>query len=55
MSEINMRSLAKQDAVIEIAIVVLKFKNTSLKFRIETRNILQKLKKLLRYKFILRR
>lgn len=36
MPEINLRSLAKQGAVIEIGIDGLKFKNTSLKFRIET-------------------
>ena len=42
MSEINLRSLAKQGAVIEIGIDGLKFKNTSLTLQRETRNMLSR-------------
>ena len=42
MSEINLRSLAKQGAVIEIGIDGLKFKNTSLSLKSETRNMLSR-------------
>ena len=42
ISEINLRSLAKQGAVIEIGIDGLKFKNTSLTLKRETRNMLSR-------------